>query len=47
MTEWDLYKELYDSMRKPAHIYDGRNILNQAKIREIGFNQYRIGKRQR
>ncbi len=49
MTEWDLYKELdyqkiFNSMRKPAHLYDGRSILNQAKLRTIGFDTHTIGK---
>lgn len=49
MTEWNLYKELdykkiYESMRKPAHLYDGRSILNQAEIKEIGFDAHTIGK---
>jgi len=34
LTEWDLFKELdytkiYESMQKPAFIFDGRNILNK------------------
>ncbi|MBU0560992.1 MAG: hypothetical protein KJ799_01395 [Bacteroidetes bacterium] len=42
MTEWDLYKALdykkiYDSMRKPAHLFEGRNILNRFQIKEPGF----------
>jgi UDPglucose 6-dehydrogenase len=49
MTEWDLYKELdykkiHDGMRKPAHIYDGRNILDHSKLKEIGFDTHVIGK---
>ena len=49
MTEWDLYKELdykkiHNSMRKPAHLYDGRNILNNSKLEEIGFDAHTIGK---
>jgi UDPglucose 6-dehydrogenase len=49
MTEWDLYKDLdykkiYDSMKKPAFIFDGRNILDHKKLYEIGFNVYPIGK---
>lgn len=49
MTEWKLYKELdykkiYESMRKPAYLFDGRNILDTAKIKEIGFNFYSIGR---
>jgi UDPglucose 6-dehydrogenase len=49
MTEWELYKELdynkiYDAMRKPAHLYDGRNILDHSKIKEIGFDTHTVGK---
>ncbi len=49
MTEWDLYKELdyrkiYNSMRKPAHLYDGRNILNNSELKKIGFDAHTIGK---
>lgn len=49
MTEWDIYRNLdyekiYDSMRKPAFIFDGRNILDHEKLYHIGFNVYPIGK---
>lgn len=49
MTEWTVYTELnyekiYDSMRKPAFIFDGRNILDHKKLFEIGFNVFPIGK---
>jgi UDPglucose 6-dehydrogenase len=49
MTEWDIYRDLdykkiFDSMIKPAFIFDGRNILNHKKLFEIGFNVYAIGK---
>lgn len=49
VTEWDLYKKLdyqriYDSMVKPAFIFDGRNILDHQKCFEIGFNVYPLGK---
>jgi UDPglucose 6-dehydrogenase len=49
MTEWDLYKELdykriYESMEKPAFIFDGRGILDHSKLYEIGFNVFPIGK---
>jgi UDPglucose 6-dehydrogenase len=49
MTEWDLYKELdykqiFKSMRKPAFIFDGRNILDHQHLFKIGFNVYPIGK---
>ncbi len=49
MTEWDEFKDLdfkkiFDSMEKPACIFDGRNILDRAKLEEIGFKTYFIGK---
>jgi UDPglucose 6-dehydrogenase len=49
MTEWKLYSELdykriYASMSKPAFVFDGRNILDHAKLFEIGFNVWPVGK---
>ena len=49
MTEWDEfagydYQAIYDVMSKPAFVFDGRNILPHAKLREIGFEVYAIGK---
>ena len=49
LTDWDLYKKLdykkiYQSMVKPAFIFDGRNIIDHKKCFEIGFNVYPIGK---
>lgn len=49
VTEWDLYKTLdykkiYDSMQKPAFIFDGRNILDHEELYALGFNVYRIGR---
>lgn len=49
LTEWDEFKSydwqrIYDNMKKPAFIFDGRNILNQQKLKEIGFVVYMIGK---
>ena len=49
VTEWDEFKRLdfqrlYDSMEKPAFIFDGRNILPQVELRKIGFQVYGIGK---
>jgi UDPglucose 6-dehydrogenase len=48
LTEWDEYKEydwqrIYDSMLKPAFVFDGRNILNAQKMKEIGFVYQSIG----
>lgn len=49
MTEWELYRDLdyqkiFDSMQKPAFIFDGRNIVDHDKLFEIGFNVFPIGK---
>ncbi|CBI22294.3 unnamed protein product, partial [Vitis vinifera] len=49
LTEWDEfktldYKKIYDNMQKPAFVFDGRNIVNAEKLREIGFIVYSIGK---
>ncbi|GMH66671.1 hypothetical protein TrVE_jg7866 [Triparma verrucosa] len=49
LTEWDEFKTLdyqriYEKMSKPAFIFDGRNIVDQAALRKIGFEVYAIGK---
>jgi len=49
LTEWDEFKDLdyqriFDSMAKPAFAFDGRNILDHDKLRQIGFEVYAIGK---
>lgn len=48
MTEWDEFKTydwemIYSKMKKPAFIFDGRNILNKSKMNHIGFEYYSIG----
>ena len=49
LTEWDCFKEInyqkvFQTMQRPAYIFDGRNLLDEVKMKEIGFNYYRIGK---
>ncbi|XP_055909547.1 UDP-glucose 6-dehydrogenase [Eupeodes corollae] len=49
-TEWDEfvaldYKRIYQSMMKPAYIFDGRKILDHEKLLQIGFHVQTIGKR--
>lgn len=49
LTEWDEFKtydfqRIYNSMAKPAFVFDGRNMLDHEKLREIGFEVYAIGK---
>src|SRR5690606_12295571 len=48
LTEWDEFvtydwKKIYDSMHKPAFIFDGRNILNAKELEAIGFIYNGIG----
>lgn len=49
LTEWDEYKGLnweaiFKGMYKPAFLFDGRNILDHAALKEIGFRTYAVGK---
>jgi len=49
LTEWEMYKgldfkKIFQSMIKPAFIFDGRNILNHKQLFDIGFNVFPIGK---
>ncbi|WP_417939600.1 UDP-glucose 6-dehydrogenase [Flavobacterium sp. RS13.1] len=48
LTEWDEFikydwQRIYDSMKKPAFIFDGRNILNVKELKSIGFVYNAIG----
>jgi UDPglucose 6-dehydrogenase len=48
LTEWDEFKnydwqKIYDSMLKPAFVFDGRNLLDANKMNEIGFVFHAIG----
>merc|ERR1711988_557495 len=47
-TEWDQYKTLdyqriFDSMKRPAYVFDGRRMINAKQLKEIGFKTYVIG----
>lgn len=49
LTDWEVfknldYKRLYETMQKPAFLFDGRNLLNLQQIRSLGFEAYGIGK---
>jgi UDPglucose 6-dehydrogenase len=49
MTEWDEFKnydwsKIYKNIKKPAYIFDGRNILDKERIKKIGFNYIGIGR---
>jgi UDPglucose 6-dehydrogenase len=48
LTEWDEFnsydwKKIYDNMKKPAFVFDGRNLLDSEMLKKIGFNYYQIG----
>lgn len=48
LTEWDEFRhfdygKLYKTMRHPASIFDGRLLLNQKELADIGFHVYSIG----
>lgn len=48
LTEWDEFaaydwQKIYDSMHKPAFLFDGRNILNPKELESIGFIYKGIG----
>jgi UDPglucose 6-dehydrogenase len=48
LTEWDKFKTLdfkriYDEMKLPAFLFDGRNLLDLEQLREIGFEATGIG----
>lgn len=48
LTEWDEFKtydwqKIYDTMLKPAFVFDGRNILDRNKLEKIGFIYQGIG----
>jgi UDPglucose 6-dehydrogenase len=49
LTEWKEYKDLdyarvLKSMKEPAFLFDGRNILDHKKLFDMGFNVVAIGK---
>jgi UDPglucose 6-dehydrogenase len=48
ITEWDEFKQydwkkVYSIVQKPAVVFDGRNILDESALFEIGFNYKGIG----
>ena len=49
LTEWDEFKQVdakrvFDGMRRPAFIFDGRNILDRNKLTQQGFEVHCIGR---
>jgi len=48
LTEWDEFKDydwqrIFDSMQKPAFVFDGRNTLDSELLKRIGFQITNIG----
>jgi UDPglucose 6-dehydrogenase len=49
LTDWREYRDLdyeriYDSMAKPAFLFDGRNVLDHQALYDLGFSVVPIGK---
>lgn len=49
LTEWDEFKQydwqkIYDNMKKPAFVFDGRNVLDGDALKKYGFIFQEIGK---
>lgn len=49
LTEWDEFNTLnferiYASMNRPAFLFDGRNLLDRARMESVGFEVHAIGK---
>ena len=49
LTEWDEFKTLdyqriYDSMQKPAFIFDGRSLVDIPALEKIGFDCWAVGR---
>ena len=50
-TEWDQfrcdqmdYRRVYEGMNKPAYLFDGRLIIDEKALKDIGFKVEVIGK---
>jgi UDPglucose 6-dehydrogenase len=49
LTEWDQFVEqdfakIHERMKKPAFVFDGRNILDLRKLHDLGFEAYGVGR---
>lgn len=50
LTEWDefkdyKYEDFFRLMEKPSYLFDGRNLLDEKKMVEIGYRYQRVGKK--
>jgi UDPglucose 6-dehydrogenase len=51
LTEWEEFKsynwqKVFDNMKKPAFVFDGRNILDGVSMNKLGFKYRGIGKQE-
>jgi UDPglucose 6-dehydrogenase len=51
LTEWDEFKSfdaarVLRSMHRPAFVFDGRNIIDRARLTQLGFDVHSIGRAQ-
>ena len=49
-TEWDEFinyewHKIYNTIKKPAYIFDGRNILDMNLMKKLGFNYIGVGRK--
>ncbi|MCK5782365.1 MAG: nucleotide sugar dehydrogenase [Flavobacteriales bacterium] len=49
MTEWDEFttydwNKIYNSVYKPAFVFDGRNIVDKEELENIGFDVFSVGR---
>ena len=49
LTEWDEFKtydwkRVYTEMKKPAFLFDGRNITDRKELEQIGFETFNLGR---
>ena len=49
LTEWDEFRgldygKILEAMKKPAFLFDGRNVIDGDELRRIGFVVYSVGK---
>ncbi|MGQ1787818.1 nucleotide sugar dehydrogenase [Saccharicrinis sp. GN24d3] len=49
LTEWDEFKNynwerVYKGMKKPAFVFDGRNIVEEELLRSLGFSTFNLGR---
>lgn len=49
LTEWDEFKtydwqKVYEGMKKPAFLFDGRNVVNRKEIEVLGFSFQGVGR---